>query len=171
MRDNVKQALPRNTNTAETRRRSASFTGWHMLATMVGFFTVIIVVNFYMAAQAMGTFSGTTVPNSYVASQHFNQWLAEGRRQEALGWQVTLDRTTDGKVDVTISDATGAPLSGISLAGRADHPLGQAAPQRLHFVERSGRWLSTSDLPPGRWTVHLRASRGDDHVDITEPLP
>ncbi|MFP5454579.1 MAG: FixH family protein, partial [Alphaproteobacteria bacterium] len=51
------------------------FTGRHMAASMVGFFTVVIAVNVTMATVASHSFGGTVVDNSYVASQRFNRWL------------------------------------------------------------------------------------------------
>ena len=50
------------------------FTGWHMTAILVGFFSTVIAVNVYMAHAAISTFGGTVVDNSYVASQEFNGW-------------------------------------------------------------------------------------------------
>jgi len=40
------------------------FTGRHMLAVLVGFFGVVIAVNFIMASYATSTFGGVVVENS-----------------------------------------------------------------------------------------------------------
>ena len=69
------------------------FTGWHMTAILVGFFSTVIAVNVYMAHAAISTFGGTVVDNSYVASQEFNGWLAAAKKQQQLGWKtgVSID--------------------------------------------------------------------------------
>ncbi|HMP45265.1 MAG TPA: FixH family protein, partial [Sphingopyxis sp.] len=47
-----------------TRQRARrSFTGWHMTAILVGFFGVVMAVNFTMARLAMSTFGGKVVEN------------------------------------------------------------------------------------------------------------
>ncbi len=153
----------------QTGHRRA-FTGWHMLAVMVAFFGVIVAVNLFMASRAVGSFSGTVVPNSYVASQHYNDWLAEGRRQAALGWTIDARRRSDGRVVLALRGADRALLDNASLQARAEHVLGQAPVQPLSFTRQAGRWISTAPLPAGRWVLVLRASHGGTHADFRQEL-
>lgn len=146
------------------------FTGWHMLAIMVVFFAVVIAVNLFMASRALGSFSGTVVHNSYVASQQYNNWLAEGRRQQALGWAVTAVRSADGHIIAEVRDRAGAAITGITITGRADHPLGQATTIALHFAADGERWRSVDPLPQGRWSLRLRAAHAATHVDVVKDL-
>jgi len=57
------------------------FTGWHMTGILLGFFGIIVAVNFTMATLATRTFGGVVVQNSYVASQRYNEWLKAARAQ------------------------------------------------------------------------------------------
>lgn len=82
------------------------FTGYHMLFAMVAFFGVIIGVNVTLALVANTSWTGLVVDNSYVASQHFNEKLAEGREQAALGWTSTLT-IENGRIALAIADARG----------------------------------------------------------------
>lgn len=89
-----------------TMGRTREFTGWHMLAIMVSFFSVVIAVNLTMAFLASSSWTGFVVENTYVASQKFNQKAAEGRAQAALGWTSEL-AIADGRVSYRLTDKAG----------------------------------------------------------------
>ncbi len=147
-----------------------TFTGRHMAATMIGFFGIVIAVNFLMADYAVSTFSGTVVENSYVASQEFNGWLAKARAQKALGW--TAKASVDGTrhVQIVARDAAG-PLASAKVTALALHPLGREPDRALTFVNTGGgRFVSTTPLPAGRYLLQIgvrsggHAARFDDQV-------
>ncbi|MFC3175391.1 FixH family protein [Novosphingobium bradum] len=132
------------------------FTGRHMALIMVAFFGVVIAVNVTMARLATSTFTGVVVENSYVASQHFNRWLDEARREDALGWRAQAVRDGDGHVRVTLA---GAP-AGAAVRGDAWHPLGRAPDHELRFVPDGAGFRSVEPLAPGRWRIRLDVSAG-----------
>lgn len=135
------------------------FTGRHMLASMLAFFGVVIAVNMLMATLAARTFGGTVVDNSYVASQQFNNWLAEARTQDRLGWHAGLALDGRRHVTVTARDRDGA-LAGAMASAVARHPLGRAPDVDLVFSEgRPGFYVSRAAIPPGRWLIHLQLRR------------
>ncbi|MEI6485239.1 MAG: FixH family protein [Sphingomonadales bacterium] len=130
------------------------FTGRHAAAMFVAFFGVVIAVNISMARLASGTFSGTVVDNSYVASQEFNRWLADARRQAALGWAtpVSLDAARHVRV--------GVPGAGFTVSGTAHHPLGRAADVPLRFARHGSFFVAATPLPAGRWQLRIDVRRG-----------
>lgn len=130
------------------------FTGWHMLAVMLGFFGVVVAVNFAMARYAIGTFGGVVVDNSYVASQRFNIWLAKARAQERLGWQVAADVADGRRLHITATGAGGEPVDG-RITVTARHRLGRA-PDRVVIMQAvSGGYQSAEPLPVGRWQLMI----------------
>lgn len=134
-----------------------TFTGRHMAAIMVGFFGVIIAVNFTMARFATATFGGRVVENSYVASQEFNGWLEEAEKQRALGWDAVTTWRPDHRLAVHLS---GVP-HGAKVSAVARHPLGRLPDQKVAFApDGPGRFLSTSEVPEGRWTLRLEVTAG-----------
>ncbi|WP_219894147.1 FixH family protein [Aquisediminimonas profunda] len=136
------------------------FTGWHMTAILVGFFSIVIAVNVYMAHAAISTFGGTVVDNSYVASQEFNGWLAAAKKQQQLGWKTGVSLDSRRHVRIAASLAGGA-IEGLNGSGQASHPLGATLPITLTFsVAADGSLQSAQALPTGRWLVHavLRSS-------------
>lgn len=146
------------------------FTGRHMLAVMLGFFGLVIAVNVTMATLAARTFGGTVVDNSYVASQRFNRWLAEGRAQERLGWNVRISLDRGRHVRVVLTDRIGA-LGGAEIIAVARHPLGRETDLPLGFRPAgNGLYLSQTALPAGRWQVHVEVRRAGDDLRLIETL-
>jgi len=143
------------------------FTGWHMTGILVGFFGVVMAVNFTMASFASSTFGGIVVENSYVASQEFNGWLDEAEAEKALGWEAVTAWRPDGRLAVTV---TGAP-EGLKVIAIARHPLGRLPDQHLAFAPLgNGRYLSDKELPAGRWTLRLELSDGSHRWRREETL-
>lgn len=135
------------------------FTGRHISAIIVAFFAVVIAVNVYMAREAMSTFGGVVVENSYVASQQFNEWLAEAKREKALGWSAKPARRPDGRISVSMP---GAPAQGLTLSIDARHPLGRVSDHLLTFRRQAdGSFLSDQVLPIERWQLRIEARAGD----------
>src|SRR5688572_23668188 len=102
---------------------TGKFTGRHMTFILIGFFGIVMAVNFTMARYASSTFGGTVVDNSYVASQKFNGWLAEARKERALGWSVAVARNSDGRVAVVLHRRD-VSAGEANIAATARHPLG-----------------------------------------------
>ena len=146
------------------------FTGWHMTAILVGFFSTVIAVNVYMAHAAISTFGGTVVDNSYVASQEFNGWLAAAKKQQQLGWKTGVSIDSERHVHIAASSA-GIPVEGLAGPGQASPPLGAKPPIELPFpVTADGSLKSVQALPGGRWLVHAVLRRGDETVKLAKDL-
>ena len=147
------------------------FTGWHMTGIFIAFFGVVIAVNLVMARYAVGTFGGTVVDNSYVASQSFNRWLDEANKQEKLGWTPIIAINDARQVVISVS-LNGVPLTDLTAAGLAVHPLGRAPSVPLVFEKSgSGQLQTRQALPEGRWLVQLTLRRGADVVNLDMPVP
>lgn len=145
------------------------FTGYHMLAWIMGFFFVVIGVNATMATIAERSFTGIVVENSYVASQHFNRWLAEAKAQERLGWNAVIGHD-DTYVTVLLTGPEALTRSA-KLTGTAIHPLGHLPDRAIHFARgQRGEYRSLERLPHGRWQVRVTAEHGNDKASYLEEL-
>jgi len=146
---------------------SRPFTGWHMTAVITGFFGVVIAVNILMATLASTTFGGTVVDNSYVASQNFNRWIAAGRAQAALGWQVKVGLDEARHIRVIAKVPAGAVVS-----ATATHMLGQLPEQKLGFTALGqGVWRSAAAVPAGRYHLHIQVRAAGQTADFTDEVP
>jgi nitrogen fixation protein FixH len=144
-----------------------TFTGWHMTAIICGFFGIVIAVNITMATLASSTFGGTVVDNSYVASQKFNGWIAAGRAQKKLGWQVAVALDDARHVVVTATLPAGAVMT-----ATATHVLGRVPEQQLRFAPQGqGVWRSATAVPAGRFHVHVAVRAAGHTGDFTDEVP
>ena len=134
------------------------FTGRHLLLSLIGFFSVVVAVNIVMAVLAMKSFSGVVVENSYVASQNFNRWIAEGRREAALGWTLGVTPIAGG-VQIK-AYVLGAPLDGGSGHVLFQHPLRETRDMSLPLQQIGpDLYVTKGQVPAGRWhiVVHFNA--------------
>lgn len=145
------------------------FTGWHMLALMLGFFGLIIAVNVTMASIAVGTFGGTVVDNSYVASQRYNGWLKAAADQKALGWRVAARVDEGGRLHIAASDAAGRKLAGRMIV-IARHPLGRVPDQRMTLRQATTDHVADQPLPGGRWLLHIELAAGGQKARFVEEV-
>lgn len=142
----------------DTGRR---FTGWHMLALMIGFFGIIISVNVFMAVSATRTWTGLVVENSYVASQEFNTKLANARDQIAMGWEGGLEYA-DNALRFTLVDGNGAPLQAETVSVHISRPIGVTGDQTLMLEHMpDGSFSAPVTLDTGVWNAAIIATFAD----------
>jgi nitrogen fixation protein FixH len=146
------------------------FTGRHALLVIGGGFAIIVAVNLTLAVLAARSHPGLVVANSYVASQAFNGWLAEGRAQKALGWQVDA-RLAGDRLLVEARSARDRPLEGLTAQATLSHPFGRTPARDIALVEVApGRYAAPHGVAPGPWTVELRLARGNERFYLERRL-
>ena len=142
--------------------------GWHVLAIMIAFFTVIISVNVVFITLAMNSFPGEDQRRSYVQGLEYNRVIAERRAQAELGWQATVNLAED-RVLIRIMDAEDQPVMGLELTGALRHPANLELDRVLSFTEaRPGVYSApVTELSEGGWTLRAEAS-GEDVPFVLE---
>lgn len=138
------------------------FTGKHMLAIMVAFFSVVIAVNLTMAFFARSSWTGMVVENIYVASQQFNEKSAEGRAQAALGWRPELT-FTDGEVHYRLLDAAGNVVTATQVTANFRRPTHASEDQEVILTRQPDASFSAAvDLRDGPWIFDVESQAGLD---------
>ncbi len=149
------------TDSTKPKRHRKKITGFHATLMFIGFFGVIMAVNFLMAGLAIRTFGGTVVDNSYVASQKYNDWLAESRNQEAYGWNISKPVRAGDRLEIMALATEGLPLAGARVTAIAEHPIGRTDTYKLTFEEIGpGKYRSIEPLPAGRWKLKTSVVQG-----------
>ncbi len=133
------------------------FTGWHMLALMVGGFGIIVTVNLTLAWNAIATFPGVEARNSYAVSQTFE---ADRAAQNALRWDVSADIAA-GVLTVEILDHMGAPLQAEvtrAILGQATNVNMDTVPE---FTWTGAAYTAPVTMTDGYWNLRLELTAPD----------
>lgn len=155
------------------RAASARFElkGWHVLAAMLGFFSIVIGMNAVFITMAVKTFPGEVAAKSYVQGLRYNETLEDRARQAALGWtaQAALIETAHGPAfSLELKDRDGRPLEGLALSGGLRRPATDEQDVTLAFERLGeGRYVAAAPgLPAGAWRLAVLAERGSERLEI-----
>ncbi|MEM9330889.1 MAG: FixH family protein [Pseudomonadota bacterium] len=158
----------------EKKSQEFIFTGRHMLFSMIGFFGVIIAVNFTMAYLAKGSWTGLVVKNSYVASQHFNEGLEKAEAQRRAGLSSSLAYAR-GKLLLELKTGDAFIPNAYELVADIGRPAYEQEDQTLSFAGAGAHaYVLDINLDPGVWQVTVRsqtsgfAYRRDARIFVTE---
>jgi len=151
---------------------SQELTGWRVLAIICGFFFVIFVANGALVYFALHTLHGEALENSYEASQSYNRQIAEARAQNERGWTanvVTRPQGAGEKIVVDFRDRSGAPIGGLKVTARFEHPFDAEEDRQATLVSNGLDYEGVATpVASGRWTLVIEASRGDKRLFRSE---
>jgi nitrogen fixation protein FixH len=136
-------------------------TGKHVLIILLSVFGVVFAVNGFMAYSAFRTISGVQRGATYEAGLRYNATLAEQRAQEALHWTHTSELLPGSRVAVTVADANGTPVAGLSIEGWLERPAAKDTDRKLTFKEVGAGRYEASDASPeaGAWILTFIAQK------------
>ncbi len=151
---------------------SGQLTGRHVLAWLGGFFLVMFAANGALIYFALHTLHGEALENSYDASQAFNKRIAEARAQDERGWKADVLTRAEGageRVMVEFHDRSGAPIPGLTVTARFQHPFDAAEDRTAALVSDGANYEGVATpVPHGRWTLIIEASRGAERMFRSE---
>jgi nitrogen fixation protein FixH len=134
----------------------------------VGIMLAIVAVNGVMVYFATSTFPGLDSDKAYVNGLAYNETLKEAAASEALGWRTNTSLTTDRRLILDLGDQSGAPLSGLNLAGAMVRPATTSLDHKLSFAAdpaKPGRYIADIAFPAeGLWEIRVAATARDGIV-------
>ena len=140
-------------------------TGRAVLWMLIAFFGVIFAVNGTFAYLAIATWPGLSRTDSYQAGLHYNDTLADARRQARLGWKSGVAIDPDGALVVLIEDRDGNRIDDLDVTVSLVRAVSEAGETELELEpSQGGRY--TGRLPPpiaGLWEVTIVALDEDGH--------
>lgn len=142
--------------------------GWHVLAAVVGFFTVVIAVDVSFAVMAYRTFPGEVSVTPYEDGLVYNRKLAQIAAQEKLGWKAAAEARA-GAVVLIVEDRSGRPVQGLRISGKLERPATESG--RLHavFTEAApGRYVANVAHEHGAWDLTAEAHDAQGHLFMAE---
>ena len=151
-------------------------TGRGVLLWLVGFFAVIMAVNFAFIFVSVDTFRGEDEQKPYLQGIEFNTTLAHRAAQARLGWkaEVSAVRLASGQVRVALDlrDAAGAPQSLAAAAAELRHPADENRDRALRLSQIApGRYaVDASGVPSGAWDVVITGAAKDAPFEASRRL-
>lgn len=129
-------------------------TGRHVLAIIAGFFLVIFAVNGVFLYVSLSSHPGLSTEDAYRKGIHYNDEIAEGDRQRALGWRAAFVQDRGGAVELRLARGD-APLTGVVVDLEARRPATDIDDRKLPVSEIApGRFRAQGQpLAPGRWRL------------------
>ena len=151
------------------RNKPYELTGRHVLLWLVAFFGLIFVVNAVLVRAATSTFGGLETQSSYKAGLMFESEVARAERQQALGWHVdgklTRDRADEAVLDVSVRDAHGVPVTGLSVDATLAHPADARLDHVIHLSRiGAGDFHGQARGHSGQWELIIDFYRDHERV-------
>lgn len=147
---------------------SKQLTGRMVLACLLAFFAVVAGVNAIMMTAAISTFGGVETATAYQAGLAFEREIAAADAQNALHWRVeatVLSASGATFIDMTVQDAQGRPVTGLSATGRLTHPADLRADHPVVFGPTApGRFRGETSAVPGQWVLELGLLRDGERL-------
>jgi nitrogen fixation protein FixH len=157
-----------NPDSNALRRSQPKLTGRRVLAMLVGFFGVVMVVNFAMMKAAISTFGGVDTQSSYEAGLAFEGEAARAQAQRQRDWQVSEHLAPDGlaqTLTVVIADGAGRQVSGMDVTARLAHPVDERRDQTVALVEATpGTYRARAEIPSGVWHLDIAVEKRGEQM-------
>ena len=149
--------------------RPRELTGRAVLMWFIAFFGVVFAINGIMVKAATSTFGGVETQSSYKAGLQFEQEATRARAQDDLHWRVEgrVARTAagDAALDVSVRDALGKPVAGITAEARLAHPADERLDHDIVLTSAdAGVFHGDTQAQPGRWDLIVDLYRGGERV-------
>jgi nitrogen fixation protein FixH len=136
-------------------------TGRGVLLSLGLFFGTVLAANGALTFAALRTLPGGELANSYDDSQTYNTRIAGAHLQEERGWraQATTRAEAGGaRVSLEITDRSGAPVAGLQVLARFEHPADRRADKEAALASRGNGYEGiVPSLHAGAWTLIIEA--------------
>ncbi len=150
-------------------KKSRELTGRAVLIWLVGFFAVVFAVNGWLVQAATSTFGGLDTPSAYKAGLMFKSEVARAERQQAMHWRVdgTLKHNRQGEavLDLTVRDAQGAAVTGLSADATLVHPATARLDHAIRLAKvGAGAFHGETSGHSGQWDLVIDFYRAGERV-------
>ena len=144
-------------------------TGRKVLALLVGFFSIVFLVNGVMIHLALKTFPGVEDARPYERGLAYDREIAQARAQEERGWhaQGSFAPKGDGKAELAVSltDRNGKMLSGLDVKAHLTSPIARKHDLDVALREVSaGEYRVDVDAVSGSWMLDLIITQNGEQM-------
>jgi nitrogen fixation protein FixH len=145
------------------------WTGLAVLLTLLGFFGVVFAVNGVMIFAALSTLTGVDTDSAYQAGRRFEHDVVMAHAQDARHWQVDAKVTAaadhERRVFIVARDATGQPLTGMTLSLTFERPTDRRLDRAVDVAEDSpGNFHGSAAIAAGQWDLVIALAHDGDQM-------
>ena len=139
-------------------------------------FLVVGAVNAVFVYLAIHSHTGLITEQAYEKGLAFNQTLAKAEAMKALGWNFSVELTSEDILSVRLVDKSGNPVQKAQVKGRMVRPVKSGYDYEINLAEQmkvgeSGVYQVLLRPPlRGSWTVHLVATQNGQSFEKSEAL-
>ena len=138
-------------------------------------FVAVAAVNGALAYFALSSDPGLVAAHPFELGNGYNEVLAEGEAEAALGWKGTVRFVAgaehSGTLVADVRDRTGAAVPGLSVSVAVVRPVESLPPQQLALEATGSAYAAPVTLPrPGLWELRVTARRGKDTYRYVERI-
>jgi nitrogen fixation protein FixH len=139
-------------------------------------FLVVGAVNAVFVYLAIHSHTGLVTEQAYEKGLAFNQTLAKAEAMQALGWNFSVELTSEDILSVRLVDKSGNPIQKAQVKGRMVRPVKSGYDYEINLAEQmkvgeSGVYQALLRPPlRGSWTVHLVATQNGQSFEKSEAL-
>ena len=158
------------------RKRVVGFDNLRWIPWMIAAVLVAVAaVNGALAYFALRSDPGLVTAHPFELGNGYNEVLAEGEAEAALGWKGTVrfvaDAEHSGTIVAEVRDRAGAAVSGLSVSVTVMRPVEPLPPQRLALEATATGYSGAVTLPRlGLWELRVTARRGVDTYRYVERI-
>lgn len=140
-----------------------TWTGLHVLTTLLVVFGVVLGVNILFIVKAFTTFSGEDEQKPYLQGMEYNETLQRRALQTRLGWTGTVDMVRfergAARIFVRLADRSGRPITDVALHALLKRPTNAGEDQDVVLTSHgAGTYEGVAgDVQPGVWDLSVAA--------------
>ena len=152
-------------------KESRPLTGRRVLWGFVAAFGLVLVVNGVMAWFALASWPGLVSDTPYEEGLAYNRVLADGERQDAMGWQVSI-AAIDGQLRAMFDDRDGVPIIGLEISAIMVRPTHEGDDIALTWTERKPGiyFADLTGVDPGNWDVVVETVRSGNSYRLQQRI-
>jgi len=157
-------------------RPIAAFANFRWIPWMIaGLFVLVAVVNGALAYFALSSDTGLVTEHPFELGNGYNEVLAAGEAEAALGWNGTVRFVAGaehaGTVVAEVRNRAGAAIPGLSVTVAIVRPVEPVPPMQVALEPTASGYAAPVTLPrPGLWELRVTASRGADSYHYVQRI-
>lgn len=139
---------------------------------IVGFFVVVAIFDGIFVYLATSTHTGVVTDHAYQRGLKYNQTVSAANRQQALGWQASLELQNQAQLVLKIADKDGQSINGATVQAQIQRPTQDGYDFETDLSNAGGGtyWAPVTFPLPGQWDVKVLVTWKQEQFQLSKRL-